>query len=205
MPPDVGVANASVEAGPSQPGATGGLEAFDWNTFDYTSPASWESLGEAWNASHGYLPSQDELMQYFMMISSSMGSTYPVSGQYDMQQNQQWAGQQQQSWGRGRGGRGRGRGYGDYGQSHSYGYGNGRGGSRGPGRGFDQETDALTLVGGDDTPPYGGPQDGQGWQEEGGYDAHQPPMEDVDEDAGGNGGRMQKLGDRWVFVKADAS
>ena len=215
---DVGVAKPTADAGPSQGGtAGGGLEAFDWTTFNYTSAASWESLGEAWKVSHGYSPSQEELMQYFMMISSSMGAAY----NQQPQPGQQWGGQphqqqqqhQQQNWGReeswrGRGGRGRGRAFGDYGHGHSYGYDRGGSRGRGRGRGFDQDTDALTLVGGDDTPPYSGPQSNHGWQEED-YNMHQmptgqPPTGGADENTGGNGGRMQKMGDRWVFVK-DAS
>lgn len=80
------------------------------------------------------------------------------------------------------------------------------GGSRGRGRGFDQDTDALTLAGGDDTPSYGGPQGDENWQDGGDYNSYQQPMDDTTMDSSGSGGgRMQKQGDGWVFVKADAS
>jgi protein NRD1 len=219
MPPDVGISTPSLnrpdaqQAGPSG----GGLDTFDWATFDYTAPASWEALGKAWKVSNGSLPSQDELMQFITVMSAGMGAAYPVAdpvaAQYDMQQpQQQWVGGQEQSWGRGntwRGrerGRGRGRGYGDsYGQGHSYPYDSGHGGSRGRGRGFDQDTDALTLAGGDDTPTVYAMQTNRAWQEGEMCDAEQNLVGDDSEDTGGNGGRMQKVGDRWVFVKSDAS
>ncbi|KAI0831807.1 hypothetical protein BC628DRAFT_1415313 [Trametes gibbosa] len=44
-------------------GATG-LEAFDRTTFDPANAASWESLGRAWSATHGSLPTQEQLMQF---------------------------------------------------------------------------------------------------------------------------------------------
>lgn len=190
-----------------QAGSGGGLETFDWTTFDMSAPSSWEALGKAWNVSNGYMPAQEELWQYVHMLTASMnGAAYSMGGQYGMP-NQQW-GAQEQNWGhneswRGRG-RGRGRGYGDsYG--HGYGYEGGRGGTRGRGRGFDQNTDALTLAGGDDTPSaYEVQQDSQGWQDEELHTTQQPSDED-DGSIGGRGGRMQKVGDRWVFVKADAS
>lgn len=221
MPSDIGVSASTVDGAAMQagPSTVGGLDTFDWATFDYTSPASWETLGKAWNVSNGYLPSQEELMQFIAMMSANMsGGAYSMATQYNnMQtqqpQQQQWdGGQSQQGWGRGdaswRGrGRGRGRGYGDaYAQGHSYQYGNGRGASRGRGRGFDHDTDALTLAGGDDTPAAYAMQTNRAWQEDEMYGGQQPLAEHpVSDDAGARGGRMQRQGDGWVFVKSDAS
>lgn len=165
-----------------------------------TAPSSWDALGRAWNVTNGYAPSQEQLWQYVQMCSAGMnGAAYSMGGQYDMQQGAQW-GMQEQGWGHGEGWRGRGRGRGRGGRGDGYAQGYGYGNGRGRGRGFDQNTDALTLAGGDDT-PSAMQQGYQGWQEEGTYYAQQPPEDDGGNAGGGKGGRMQKVGDRWVFVK----
>lgn len=79
------------------------------------------------------------------------------------------------------------------------GNGNGNGGD-----GYsEQETDALTLTGGDEpaygthwqNPPAGQPDHGQ-------YTGTNPSLSPT----GGSraSGRMQKIGDKWVFVKGDS-
>ncbi|KAH9846126.1 hypothetical protein C2E23DRAFT_605508 [Lenzites betulinus] len=129
----------------------------------------------------------------------------------------------------GRGGYGRGdsgwRGTGreDRGRA-SYGYGNGRGAGNAGGEGFHgQETDAVMLSGGDDDhawqgqqghggQPYGGPQ--QAYQSPP-QPSFQPPQtysapdeapqeSESAEGGGGSSGRMQKVGDKWVFVRGTA-
>ncbi|KAL5492593.1 hypothetical protein ACEPAI_4040 [Sanghuangporus weigelae] len=53
----------------SNPDAVG-LDGFDIGTFDPTSAESWRALGNAFQATHGYVPSQEELMY---LVMSSMG------------------------------------------------------------------------------------------------------------------------------------
>lgn len=48
------------------PNTGGGLPNFDLSKFEFSSPASWEALGTAWNMSNGYFPSQEELMKFVM-------------------------------------------------------------------------------------------------------------------------------------------
>jgi protein NRD1 len=43
-----------------------GMESFNFATFDPTAPTSWEALGNAWQVTNGYVPSQEELMQFVM-------------------------------------------------------------------------------------------------------------------------------------------
>jgi len=149
------------------------MENFSLATFDFTAPASWVALGEMWQVTHGYLPSHEQLLGFV------------ISQQQPQQQQpqQQWAGGQ--SWGamptappphrgaRGRGGFPRGRGY--------YGGGNARDGQ--PRWQSDMgETDAIVLGGGDEDVMMVG--------ESG------PP-----ETGGGPGGRMQKVGEKWLFTR----
>lgn len=51
-----------------------GLDKVDWIAFDFSSPASWEALGNAWQVTHGVLPSQEQLMQ-FVMEKMSQGNS----------------------------------------------------------------------------------------------------------------------------------
>lgn len=178
-----------------------GLESFDFKNFDLTDASSWEALANAWNTTHGYVPSQDELMQYTM----SMNITNPIPTHHDENPpSQQWSDQQDD--GRGRFNsrrRGRGGPRGSFGRG--YDYDDGREGFRGHGRNFDQDTDALTLAGGDDEPtPFAVPINNQ-------------PREHPDPDFSvqshhsesatlvGAAGKMQRVGDRWVFVRTEAA
>lgn len=43
-----------------------GLESFDLSTFNPTEAASWKALGDAFAVTNGYMPSQEELMQFIM-------------------------------------------------------------------------------------------------------------------------------------------
>lgn len=150
---------------------------------------------------------------------------------YGMQQQQQqlesqgnWSGQQQgQPWGYSGRARGRGRGRG------GYGYGNGRGRDGGQwghsaGRARSESTDAITLGGGDEDwsmqdRDNGENGNGDGWQgQHSEYQNHQGgaslgsnnqgPDLGVDQDVpsgGSRAGKMQRVGDRWVFVRADTA
>ncbi|KAK0466956.1 uncharacterized protein EV420DRAFT_1626384 [Desarmillaria tabescens] len=112
-----------------------GLEAFNPQTFDPTSPAAWESFGKMWEVTNGQPPSQEQLMQYLMTaMSGVMG--IPQQNQYSGWQAQgQYVNQQQFQKGRGDGfTRGRGRGRGGFSQfSHE-----------------DPGTEAIVLGGGSD-------------------------------------------------------
>ncbi|KAI0629381.1 hypothetical protein C8Q77DRAFT_323696 [Trametes polyzona] len=54
-------------------GATG-LDAFDRTHFNPADPASWEALGKAWIATHGSVPTQEQLMQFVL------GPVQPLAG-----------------------------------------------------------------------------------------------------------------------------
>lgn len=182
-------------------GVAVGLESFDLTTFNPTDPASWEALGKAWAVSNGYMPSQDELMQ-FMMSASSMG-TYATGNQYGMQQQGvQWGGHDQM-WDQTdtRRGRGRGRGRGG-----GYGRGNGRDANWGYSQGgYDRETDAITLGGGEEYESYQGEQHQNGsefGQNVGPSDSEAPPAAPENSPPTRSAGKMQRVGDKWVFVRA---
>ncbi|TFK91455.1 hypothetical protein K466DRAFT_320457 [Polyporus arcularius HHB13444] len=113
-------------------------------------------------------------------------------------------------YGRGDHGPGPGPGYGGNARgAYSAGAGSGRG--YGPGYNDYQETDAVTLIG-------SGNDGGASWpdesQERHQQSSWQPPQDmAMDQDAGGGGGgdgsvssrgRMQKVGDRWVFIRGPA-
>ncbi|KAI0372609.1 hypothetical protein BV20DRAFT_34029 [Pilatotrama ljubarskyi] len=60
--------SAAPPASPPQhrmPGGVG-LEGFDRASFDPSQPASWEALGKAWAATHGAMPTHEELMQFVL-------------------------------------------------------------------------------------------------------------------------------------------
>ncbi|TDL26663.1 hypothetical protein BD410DRAFT_763959 [Rickenella mellea] len=202
------VAAGSKSSAASTTSGGGGLESFDIATFDFTNPASWVALGEAFKVTHGYLPSQEELMMLISGGAMMMGTGVPAP--QPMDEDTQWGGQ---SWGgpshsqvgRGgyRGGRGRGRGWmsrGGYGSGSSqtehgeWGY---------AGNSYGQESEAIVLGG--DTSDVGktnmevesaisGPSE-QNMQTE---------IEKPTSTGGGPGGQMRKVGDRWIFVKKGA-
>jgi len=151
--------------------ASQGMESFNLTTFDFTSPSSWEALGKLWQVTHGYLPSTEQLMQFVM----SGGSGVVINQQQPQQEN--WGGWDsthnvpQNHWS---GGRGRGRG--GYGHVNNQSW-----------RGYNEAgegTDAIVLGGGsghsEDVTAQTDDQIGKG---------------------GGLGGRMQRVGDKWVFVR----
>lgn len=53
-------------------GGLHGLDKFDISTFDVTSVESWAVLGNMWRVTNGRDPSQEEIMQFFMLASSGM-------------------------------------------------------------------------------------------------------------------------------------
>ncbi|KAK7025213.1 hypothetical protein R3P38DRAFT_2953338 [Favolaschia claudopus] len=176
-----------------------GMENFSLATFDFTAPSSWEALGKMWQVTNGYVPSTEELMA-FVMSGMTGGVAGPTTSQQQQQQQQQmeWAGGGggsgghgqhwddgsggSQNWrgGRGRGGFSRGRGHGgglrDGGQSRWQGSTGSMGG-----------TDAVVLGGGD--------------MEEDMTSQMDYTTGSTEKSSGGAGGRMQRVGEKWVFVR----
>ena len=140
---------------------TKGLDSFDFTTFDFTSPTSWEALGKAWEVTNGVTPTQEMLMQFVMMSSMGMGMGMGM-GSFEMEQPQnQWNGAE------GSGG------------WDAEGAGWNDGGVGVVGETQDQEKlDGETAdPEEEDTPVFG-------------------------EGSVGSTGKMQKVGDRWVFVRS---
>ncbi|KAJ7577008.1 hypothetical protein C8J56DRAFT_972110 [Mycena floridula] len=158
-----------------------GLESFNIATFDFTSPASWESLGNMWNVTNGEMPSMQQLMQFIasfgapQLTAQPVGKAVPVYTAPVQQQQQQWSGwegDQQQQWqkpSRGRGGHSQGR----FGGRDNWNQGNGF------------ETEAIVLGGG-------------GGEEE----AVSVPFNQLVDNDPSSGGSMQRIGDKWMFVRA---
>jgi protein NRD1 len=200
----------ATRGGPDEPqhhqDASGaGLQSFDYTTFDPTSPASWDTLGKAWAATNGRSPTQEELMMFVMEFTIGMASQAPPSAPPVQQGNPQagygWMGEHRGGPPRGRGAfRGRG---GRGGFAHSAG-----GGQKRWDVGDDayaESTDAIVL--GEHT----NNQNGFGWTQGSHEQAQASPDGDGDGDGGqmegGStaGGRMQKVGDKWMFVRDDGS
>lgn len=83
----------------------GGLDSFDFSSFSPTDPASWKALGDAFAVTNGYLPSQEELMQYIMaqMMTLGMGmGTAPMppqdSSNFDQMHPQGYGNAMQSGW-----------------------------------------------------------------------------------------------------------
>ena len=161
-----------------------GLDQFNFGTFDATAPSSWEGLGIMWQTTYGYPPSQEELMHFVM--AGSMMATGVANGGFNGAQGGQW---QQGNWeghgpqhnGGRRGGRGRG----------NYAGGRGGHGNYGDGGGTEEPEPSYAIVlNGDVEPPAG----------------HDPSMaqdhsDENSESGGRGGGRMQRVGDKWMFVR----
>ncbi|KAF9563095.1 hypothetical protein CPC08DRAFT_761044 [Agrocybe pediades] len=176
-------------AQPSAPTAGLGMENFNPSTFDYTSPTSWEALGKMWQVTNGYLPSTEELMQFVVSGFSMQPTLSAEATTHALEPNHMFH----------NGGRGGGRG----GFSFA---GPGRGGSaRGnvrtnmpEGNGWarnNQATDAVVLGGGnDEVDQYAV----KSTVFATGQDAHNPTSSNATA-----GGRMQRVGDKWVFVREE--
>ncbi|KAF8906257.1 hypothetical protein CPB84DRAFT_1675769, partial [Gymnopilus junonius] len=176
--PSASVVTESVSNGP-------GMEGFDLSTFDYTSPASWEALGKMWQVTHGYLPSTEQLMQFIMASGAGQLTAAPDTTGQSFETNH-WPGYRGR--GKGRGGVFRGRG----GM-------NGNGRAREPG-GMDyddssQATDAIVLGGGMQSDNINHSTINGAQMDESQDFRLAPPS---------TAGRMQKVGDKWVFVRGVA-
>ena len=155
----------------SQPG----LESFDPTSFDLTSPSSWELLGDMWQVTYGEVPTTELLMQYVMQsVTSGQVPSTPHTSPETSWDNSYGHGQQ---WkGRGRGGLARG---------GFNGHGNDRNGWN---HYDDNQTDAVVLGGSPDAVT------------ERVLDSNSISQENSRGGAG-TGGKMQKVGDKWVFVR----
>lgn len=172
-----------------------GLDKFDMSTFDFTASSSWEVLGKMWQVTYGYLPSQEELMQFVMSggVIASAAAAGLIPGQYPVDV----AGVQQ---GRPQGNEGQWSGgmegaYSNQDSGHVHGHGNNRNHNQQQWSGYSntghqQNTDAIVLGGGGDA-------NGNDMMQVEARPLPQssPPIE------GGLGGRMQRVGDKWVFVR----
>ncbi|THH03096.1 hypothetical protein EW145_g6532 [Phellinidium pouzarii] len=147
-----------------------GLESFDITTFDPTNAASWKALGDAFQVSNGYMPSQEELMQLVMSsmgMMMAMGAAGAMGGVPVGSDNEDAlpAGKEHtigvQDWG-----------------TDTYG-----------GKSYGQGSDAVIL--GQDG---GSPKSNNASQYQ----------DSEDGGSGGLGGKMQKVGDRWMFVRDGA-
>ncbi|KAL1666685.1 hypothetical protein GGF50DRAFT_112958 [Schizophyllum commune] len=210
---------------PTQPQPHLGIDSFDPTTFDFTAPESWAALGQLWQTTYGVTPSGEVLMQFVMekkmqaewaaaggmgMNAGGVGMGMGQGGMGAMGVGGMGMGMGQGAMGMGMGGMGQGMGGADMGGWRGGARG-GTGGFRGRGNGrgsfahngqtgfahggagqfthsaAGQSTDAIVL-GGDDTgsPPQ--------------VEAASPTS-----GGGGPGGRMQKVGDKWMFVRQPAA
>jgi len=156
---------ATYESRAGDAGTTKGLDSFDFTTFDFTSPTSWEALGKAWEVTNGVTPTQEVLMQFVMVASMGMGVGMGVGNGTDgfgMEQPQgQWEGAQ------------------------------GSGGLDPEGMEWnDGEAGVVEEMQGQEKPD----EEATGPEKE---DSPVPGERSV-----GSTGKMQKVGDRWVFVRS---
>ncbi|KAG6332378.1 hypothetical protein ID866_6710 [Astraeus odoratus] len=189
--------STETHASSSAPSEQPGLDQFDITTFDATAPSSWEVLGTMWKTTYGYLPSQEELLQF--VLAGGMAIASAAGGHYANTQDDQWAGQG--SGGSGR--RGRGRGYmngrgghsshGDYREAgHHWDYTN-------VGQSHYSDSDAVVL--GDS----GGDPQGEVDQYTVLEHSSGPDESNVGGTQSRGAGRMERVGERWVFVREPAS
>jgi protein NRD1 len=198
--PSVVAANTStqIHSPPAAVTSQPGLDKFDMSTFDFTASSSWEALGKMWQVTYGYLPSQEELMQFVMSggIIASAAAAGMIPGQYQGMMgigegwSQSGAGQWAGAAGVVAGG------YPNQGDGPGYGSGNARNNQQQRGgykaMGYQQNSDAIVLGGGDVS------SEGEAMQVE-----SPPPVDQASplSGEGGLGGRMQRVGDKWVFVR----
>ena len=192
--PSVLATNTStqIHSAPAAETSQPGLDKFDMSTFDLTVSSSWEALGKMWQVTYGYLPSQEELMQFVMSggVIASAAAAGMIPGQY-----QNGVMGMEQLWAQSGGGQWSGPG-GSYPNGGGPAYGNGntrssqqqRGGYN-KGTAYQQNSDAIVLGGGDVN------SEGDEMQVE-----LPPPMAQASPPSG-EGGRMQRVGDKWKFVR----
>ena len=151
------------------------MESFDPATFDFTSAASWESLGKKWQVTHAYVPSTEELMAFVMMGGNTNGAASMNQGHTS-------------DTGRGgRGGRGRG---GSFGARNSH---MNRGG------GYEEQEYYGQDMQGSDAIVLGEDQFNAATAT---LDPRQRQALSLPQSSSSPyGGKMQKVDGKWVFVK----
>ncbi|KIO24683.1 hypothetical protein M407DRAFT_8809 [Tulasnella calospora MUT 4182] len=205
-----------------------GLQGYDFAKFDPMNPASWDSLGKAWEVSYGKPPTQEELMMFVMTGGMSATGGMPSTGgdatatetnqipTWDGASNadgQAWSGQQQNLQNQRGRGRGRGRGYGH----NRGGYGGGRDGRNGFGddgygsSSYSGSSDAVVLGGGDSSSSmspvaYGGshtiPASSNATSVPSAAADGAPSSSTLLSGTVATKGQMVKVGDKWKWVKA---
>jgi protein NRD1 len=195
-PESVDVGKESESSSQAQQQALG-LEQFDISAFDYTSAQSWRTLGEMWKVTHGHTPSQEELLQFIMMGSMMQGGMMTGNegdvadpNAYGQQQSSSLIVQQQQwgqsNWPTNGVAPAQNGGVWSEGGHHSHGYDNGNY-RKGSNIGY---SDAVVLGGG---------------TEEEDVSSESAANAQIDSNAdssrAGGGGRMKRVGDRWIFVR----
>ena len=152
---------ATYESRARDTGTAKGLDSFDFTTFDFTSPASWEALGKAWEVTNGVSPTQEMLMQFVMMSSMSMGMGMGAGDLGMGQQPNQWEGAQ--------------------------------GSEDCNAEGMDWTDGGVGAI--EEAQGQGGPD-----KESASLEKEGSPI--LGEGSVGSAGKMQKVGDRWVFVRS---
>ncbi|EGN96835.1 hypothetical protein SERLA73DRAFT_185021 [Serpula lacrymans var. lacrymans S7.3] len=191
-----------------------GLDKFDIATFDFTASSSWEALGKMWQVTYGYPPSQEQLMQFVLSGGTVTGEppTSELGGEQSGERSEpDWLESKEErgysdTWGSGTGqgnGHARGRGgsfeHGNYRDSHEqWGYMNSA---------YGQHTDAVILGEGGGQESSDGAMEGQVYADAAGQqtDAQEQLSNATRPQTGGTGGRMQRVGDKWMFVREAAS
>jgi len=161
--PEAAMPIATYESRAGETNTTKGLDSFDFTTFDFTSPASWEALGKTWEVTNGVTPTQEMLMQFVMMSSMGVGMGMGTSmGGLGMEQPQnQWNGAE------------------------------GSGGWDAGGTEWNDEEVGVVGEAQDQEIPD---------EETAGPEEEDTPV--LGEGSVGLTGKMQKVGNRWVFVRS---
>jgi len=172
---------------------------FDVTTADFSLPSSWEALAKMWEANYGYCPSTEELMA-FVMARNMAGAVASQSGGQQMWTNQSWpgSGTSGQSWQAGAGGQG------NYSQAGQMGYGYGSQAQWGyTNTAFEPNSDAVVLGGGTGESVDNGEKPASGNSAIDQTAAPQAESKSEGGQSGGGGlpGKMQRVGDKWVFVR----
>jgi len=186
--------SSQIHSAPAAVTSQPGLDKFNMSTFDFTAPSSWEALGKKWQVTYGYLPSQEDLMQFVMSggVIASAAAAGIIPGQYQAGMVGIEHGWPQSGAGFGGGGGG----FQNQGGGSEYGHGDVRNGQRQRGdrthEGYEQKSDAIVLGGGDGTSNGSNTMTIQSPPQT----AHMssPPG------GGGLGSSMRGAGD-WVFVR----
>ncbi|KAL5531282.1 hypothetical protein ACEPAG_4159 [Sanghuangporus baumii] len=163
-----------------------GLDGFDIGTFDPTSAESWQALGNAFLVTHSYVPSQEELMYLVMSSMGMMMNMATHQGMNGIGNEMNAAAGMENS-------------------IPTSAFANGTAGQVGV---SDRRTAAYTasmddhrsdaVVLGHNTVD----QPGKGTIEStAAITSNAPTNDDAGDDPSGSTGRMQKMGDRWVFIR----